>query len=60
MTRRAKIWRVVAVLFVIANLAGGLYAALHGEMLHTAIHAALVLLGELVVWRLSPRRVAEY
>jgi hypothetical protein len=60
MTRRAKIWRVVAVLFVVVNLAGGVYAALRGEVLHAGIHAALMLLGQYAVWRLTPRRVASY
>jgi hypothetical protein len=60
MTRRSKIWLVVAVLFTIVNLAGGVMAALAGEVLHAGLHAGLVLVGEFFVWRLTPRRVASY
>ena len=58
MTRRAKIWRVVAVLFLVGNLAGGVVAALDGELLHTGVHAGLLLLGAYLVWRLAPRHRA--
>ena len=60
MTRRAKIWLAVAVLFTVINVLGGVFAALQGELAHTGIHVALALLGEYVVWRLWPRRVASY
>ncbi|MEO7713757.1 MAG: hypothetical protein ABIV10_12650 [Gemmatimonadaceae bacterium] len=55
MTRRSKIWRVVAALFTVGNLAGAAYAAVLGEGLHAGAHIALMLLGACVVWRLSPR-----
>ena len=54
MTRRSKIWRVVAALFAVGNLAGAAYAAVLGEGLHTGAHIALMLLGAYVVWRLAP------
>ena len=60
MTRRHKLWLAVAVIFTLVNLGGGVYAAVQGALLHTCIHAVLVLLGEYVVWRLLPRRVANY
>lgn len=49
---------MVAVLFVLINLGGGVVAAFSGEALHAGIHAGLALLGQVVVWRLAPRRVA--
>ena len=54
MTRRSKIWRVVAALFTVLNLVGAGYAAVLGEGLHTSVHVALMLIGAFVVWRLSP------
>jgi hypothetical protein len=57
---RSRIWLVVAVLFLLVNVAGGAYSAWQGEWLHTGIHAVLALLGEYWVWRLTSRRVAEY
>ena len=56
MTRqRAKLWFVVASLFTLANVAGAGMAAVAGEVLHTAAHVGLVLLGAYFVWRLAPR-----
>jgi hypothetical protein len=56
MTRRSKIWLVVAVLFGIANLAGAGFAAAQGEVHHAATHIGLALLGAYAVWWLAPRR----
>jgi hypothetical protein len=59
MIRRRKGWRVVAVLaaalFLVINLAGGVYAALLGELVHAGIHAAL-LLGAYGAWRVASGR----
>ena len=55
MTRRSKIWRVVAALFTVGNLGGAGFAALAGEGFHTGAHVVLMLLGAYVVWRLTPR-----
>jgi len=60
MIGRSRVWLVVAVLFTLVNAAGGMYAALRGELLHTGIHAGLVYLGAYLVWRLAPRRVEHY
>ena len=60
MNRRARIWLVVAVLFTIINVLGGVVAALRAELVHTGIHVALALLGEYFVWRLWPKRVPSY
>ena len=55
MTRRAKVWLVLAVLFIVVNLAGGVFAAARGELLHTGLHAGLAYL----MWRLALRRDAS-
>jgi len=56
MTRqRAKLWLVAASLFTLANLGGAGMAAVAGEVLHTAAHVGLLLLGAYFVWRLAPR-----
>ena len=51
MTRRAKLWAVVAGLFTVINVAGAGYAIALGESLHAAAHAGALLVGY-VVWRL--------
>jgi hypothetical protein len=53
--RRSKLWFVVASLFTLANLGGAGMAAVAGEVLHTAVHVGLTLLGAYFVWRLAPR-----
>ena len=55
MSRRAKVWRVVAALFTLINVGGAGFAAAAGEGPHTAIHVVLTLLGVYVAWRLTPR-----
>lgn len=55
MTRRSRLWRVVASLFTLINLAGAGIAVASGEGLHTGVHLALLLLGAFLVWRLAPR-----
>jgi hypothetical protein len=59
-TPRSKVWLVVAVLFLLINVAGGAYSAWQGEWAHTGMHAVLALLGEYWVWRLTSRRAADY
>ena len=62
MTRRSRVWPIVAllaaVIFILVNLGGGIYAAARGELLHAGIHAALLLLGAYATWRFAPRREA--
>jgi hypothetical protein len=53
MTRRSKIWLALAVLFSVVNFAGGVYAAVQGELLHAGVHAVLFLLGAYPVLRLT-------
>ncbi|HEY7899254.1 MAG TPA: hypothetical protein VIC03_12660 [Gemmatimonadaceae bacterium] len=45
MTRRSKARFAAAVLFSLVNLAGGVMAALAGELIHASVHAGLLLLG---------------
>ena len=59
MTLRSRVWRVLVVLFIIMNLFGAGYAAINGEGIHFAIHAGLLLLTVLVIWRRSARDVAR-
>jgi hypothetical protein len=55
MSRRAKIWLAVAVLFTLVNLGGAVYAAFGGERLHAGAHVALTLLGAILVWFIAAR-----
>ncbi len=57
MTRRSKLWRVGAVLFVFINVGGAVEAALMGETMHAAGHVALLLVGvgAYLVWQLASR-----
>ena len=59
MTRRSKVWLAVAVLFTLVNLGGAVMAAAQGEVLHSASHVALTLLGAYLVWRIAPGRYAR-
>ncbi|MFL5486891.1 MAG: hypothetical protein ACJ8AJ_00260 [Gemmatimonadaceae bacterium] len=55
MTRRSKLWRVGAALFVIINVAGAAYAIVMGEPMHAATHAVLLTLGlgGYLTWRIE-------
>lgn len=55
MTKRPKVWFVVAVLFVVVNLGGAIYALGMREMPHAALHVALLFPGAYVVRRLAGR-----
>jgi 4-amino-4-deoxy-L-arabinose transferase-like glycosyltransferase len=56
MMRRNKVWLIVAVLFVVVNVAGLVMAAMAGELLHTCGHAVLAIAGAYAAWQLTPRR----
>jgi hypothetical protein len=56
MTRRSKVWLVVAVLFTLVNLGGAVVAAMDWELLHAGAHVALLFPGAYFVWRLAPGR----
>jgi hypothetical protein len=53
MTQPSRFWRIAAVLFVIVNVAGGVYALRQGEQMHAELH--LVLFGVAYVWYLFLR-----
>ena len=59
MTRRSKVWLVLAVLFTLVNLAGIVFAAAAGEVAHTALHVVLSVLGAIVVKLLASTRNAR-
>jgi hypothetical protein len=42
---RSRLWRAVGAAFIAINLAGGLYAAATGELMHASVHAVLLVLG---------------
>lgn len=59
MTRRSRIWLVVAALFSLINVAGAVFAAVQREWLHAGTHVGLALLGAYAVWWLAPSRTAR-
>lgn len=48
MSRRARIWLAVAVVFILGNVGGGIFAAAQGEPMHAGLHAVLALVGIVV------------
>lgn len=53
MIRRPTLWRVVAALFTVINLAGAGYAIARAEGLHAGGHVVLAMLGAYALWRLA-------
>lgn len=55
MTRRSKLWRAAAWLYVLINAGGAVFAFAQGERMHGELHVALLLLGGAgyLIWRLS-------
>ena len=53
MTRRAKLWFLAALIFTLINVAGGVFAALGGEWMHTLVHVVLTLAGVYAAARLA-------
>jgi hypothetical protein len=53
--RRSRLWLVGVVLFTLVNFAGGVVAAVQGELLHTGVHAVLLVLGVYATRRLARR-----
>jgi hypothetical protein len=60
MTRRSRIWMVLAVLFLVVNAGGAAFAAAAGELRHGALHVALLLPGVLLLRWLAARRSSSY
>ncbi len=59
MTRRATIGIVVAVLFIVVNVAGVAMAAVAGEVAHAGLHVVLALGTAHLVGRAMARRIAR-
>ena len=55
MTRRARVWRAIAVLFTAVNVGGAGVAVLSDEPIHAAVHVALIP-ATYLAWRLAARR----
>jgi hypothetical protein len=55
MTRRSRLWRAAAAVFVIINVGGAGIAIAMGEPAHAAFHAVLLVLGY-VAWLVVPWR----
>jgi len=55
MARRSTVWRVIAALFSITNLAAAVYAVMVGEATHAAVHVVLMFLGPFVAWPHTPQ-----
>ena len=53
MTRRARIWSLVAFLFTLVNVLGAPLALAEHELPHAALHVVLALLGAFVWWRIA-------
>ncbi len=55
MTRRSRLWRGAAVLFILFNVAGAAFAIGMGEPMHALTHAVLLTLGlgAYLTWRVA-------
>ena len=55
MTRRSRLWRGAAVLFILFNVAGAPFAIGMGEPMHALTHAVLLTLGlgAYLTWRVA-------
>ena len=60
MSRRARIWLVVAVIFTLVNLAGAVLASLTGEVAHSLTHIGMLVATAVLVHRFMPRPAANY
>jgi|SRR5690348_13857911 hypothetical protein len=58
MKRRIPVGLVLAVLFTLANVAGGIYAGAMGEIRHAGVHFLLAVVGAYVTWAVIARRRA--
>ena len=58
MKRRFTVGLVLAVLFTLTNIGGGVYAGLMGEVRHAGLHFVLALAGAYVTWLVVARRRA--
>jgi hypothetical protein len=56
MKRRFRLGLVLAALFTVVNIGGGMYAGAMGEARHAGLHVVLALVGAYVTWLLTVRR----
>ena len=56
MMRRSIVWRIITILFVLANIGGAIYAAMMGEMRHAGLHVVLALIGASFGWQFATSR----
>jgi len=56
MMRRSIVWRIITILFVLANIGGAIYAAMMGEMRHSGLHVVLALIGASFAWQFASSR----
>ena len=59
MRRRFTIGLVLAALFTLVNIGGGVYAGMMGEVRHAGLHVVLALVGAYVTWLVAVRRRGE-
>ena len=60
MSRRARFWMVVAVVFTLVNLGGAVFAALTGEVTHSLTHVGMLVATAVLLHRFMPRAAANY
>ena len=58
MARPRNWWRIAGTVFAVVNAGGALFAFMRGEMMHGAVHVALVL-GTFAVWQVVSPRTPE-
>jgi outer membrane murein-binding lipoprotein Lpp len=59
MRRRFTIGLMLAALFTLANIGGGVYAGMMGEVRHAGLHLVLAAVGAYVTWLVAVRRRGE-
>ena len=61
MTRRSRLWKWVAGIYLFINAAGALYAASEGEEAHSVLHIVLLLIGLAAYagWKLARRSAPQ-
>lgn len=54
MRLHSKVWKVLTSIFIFINVAGGVWSASRGELVHTGVHAVLAIVGVYLairIWR---------
>lgn len=58
MSRRAKFWLAIGVLFLLGNFVGLWMALAAGELVHACLHGVLLFLTAIAIGRVLARRIA--